>query len=86
MAAIFFLEQAEGDKVTPIGQGRAAALLYESATQVCARNWMTFSHEQLTIARRRLFENVCDLAKEIPAYKLEVSLEGDFWEKMEKVL
>jgi len=53
---------------------------------VCARNWMTLSGEQLAIARRRLFENVCDLAKEIPAYKLAVSLEGNFWEEMEKVL
>ena len=86
LSAIFLLEQAEADEVVPIGQGQAAALVYVSATQVCARNWMTISHEQLTIARKRLFENVCDLAKEIPAYKLKVSLEGDFWGEMEKVL
>jgi SynChlorMet cassette protein ScmC len=86
LSAIFFLEQAEGDQVAPIGQGRAAALVYASASQVCGRNWMTHSGEQLAIARKRLFENACDLAKEIPAYKLEVSLEGNFWEEMEEVL
>jgi len=86
MSAIFLLEQAEADQVTPIGQGRAAALLYESATQVCARNWMKLNREGLSIVRKRLFENVCDLATEIPVFKLQVTLEGRFWEEMERVL
>jgi SynChlorMet cassette protein ScmC len=86
LSAILFLEQAESDQVIPIGQGQAAALVYASTTQVCARNWMTLSREQLTTARKSVFESACDLAKEIPAYKLEVSLEGNFWEEMERVL
>lgn len=86
MSAIFFLEQAEADQVTPLGQGLAAALLYESAAQVCARNWVNLNREGLSIVRKRLFENVCDLATEIPVFKLQMSLEGSFWEEMEKVL
>jgi SynChlorMet cassette protein ScmC len=86
MSAIFFLEQADADQVIPIGQGRAAALLYESATQVCARNWMKLNREGLSVVRKRLFENVCDLATEIPVFKLRMTLEGKFWEEMERVL
>ena len=86
LSAIFFLEQAEADQLVPMGQGQAAALVYASARQVCARNWMTLSGEQLTITRKRLFENACELAKEIPAYTLRVSLEGNFWEEMEKAV
>ena len=86
MSAIFFLEQAEANQVIPIGKGRAAADLYESATQVCARNWMNLNRAGLSIVRKSLFENVCDLAKEIPVFKLQMTLEGRFWEAMEKVL
>lgn len=86
MSAIFFLEQADADQVIPIGQGRAAALLYESATQVCARNWMKLNREGLSVVRKKLFENVCDLATEIPVFKLRLTLEGKFWEEMERVL
>jgi SynChlorMet cassette protein ScmC len=86
LSAIFFLEQAETDQLVPMGQGQAAALVYASARQVCARNWMILSREQLIIVRKRLFENACDLAKEIPAYKLKVSLKGNFWEEMEKAV
>jgi hypothetical protein len=33
-----------------------------------------------------LFNNACELAKAVPAYILRVSLEGRFWEEMEKVI
>ena len=86
LSAIFFLEQAQADQVVPIGQGQAAALVYGSARQVCARNWIRYSRKQCIVERKRLFENACDLAREIPAYTLKVSLEGNFWEEMEKAM
>ena len=86
MSAIFFLEQSGANEVVPIGEGQAAVLLYQSATQVCSRNWMNLNREGLSILRKQLFENACDLVQKIPTFKLQVSLEGEFWEEMEKVL
>ena len=86
MSAIFFLEQSGADAVVPIGQGQASVLLYQSAMQVCSRNWMNLNRDGLSMLRKQLFENACDLVQRIPTFKLQVSLEGEFWEEMEKVL
>jgi SynChlorMet cassette protein ScmC len=85
-SAIFFLEQAEADEVVTVGQGQGAALVYQSATQVCARNWINLNSEKLSMLRKRLFDNSCDLAQRTPIFKLRVSLEGKFWEEMEAIL
>jgi SynChlorMet cassette protein ScmC len=86
LVAIFFLEQARTDEVVPVGQGEAAVLLYQSATQVCYRNWVKLNGSEIRPLRRKLFENACELARTIPSFKLRVSLKGRFWEEMEKVL
>ena len=86
ISAIFFLEQAGVDEVLPMGQGQAALLAYQSAIQVCHRNLMNLNREQMRVHKRKLFENACDLTKLIPAFKLKVSLVGQFWKEMEKVL
>jgi len=86
LAAILFLEQAETDEVVPIGQGQTAMLISRSATEVCHRDWVYLDCEEVRPLRERLFENACNLAKEIPAYNLRVSRKGRFWKEMEKVL
>jgi len=86
LEAIFFLEQARTDEVVPVGQGEAAVHLYQSATQVCYRNWVKLNREEIRPLRKKLFENACELAAAIPVFELRVSLNGRFWEKMEAVL
>lgn len=86
LGAIFFLEQARTDEIVPLGQGEAAVLLYESATQVCYRNWVKLNRDEIRPLRRKLFENTCELAATIPVFKLRVSLNGRFWEEIESVL
>ena len=34
----------------------------------------------------KIFLNACRIAKKIPTYKLKVSLNGRFWEKIEETL
>ena len=85
-SAIFFLEQAEADEVVTVGQGQGAALVYQSATQVCARHWINLNNEKLSMLRKRLFENCCDLAQRTPIFRLRLSLEGKFWEEIEAIL
>jgi SynChlorMet cassette protein ScmC len=86
ISALFFIAKAGADEVVHIGQGKAAVLLYEAATDVCnpiTRNMGTGETRELN---RLIFENSCRLAAEIPAFILRVSLSGQFWVEMEKVL
>jgi hypothetical protein len=43
------------------------------------------SEEERAI-KEKIFENACALAGTMPAFRLRVSLEGRFWEEMERVL
>ncbi len=86
LQGIFFLEQAEADIVEPMGEGRAAVLMTESAAQICEKFWRNLAEEDQKKRRTELFDNACEMAKSIPAYRLKMSLEGRFWEKMEEVI
>jgi SynChlorMet cassette protein ScmC len=86
LSAIFFLEQSETDEVISIGQGQAAIFIHQSATHVCQWRWINLDCEEERSLRKKLFGNAGELAKVIPAFKLRVSLNGRFWEEMEKVL
>jgi SynChlorMet cassette protein ScmC len=84
LTAVFFLEQSDSDEVIPLGQAQAAVRVFQSAMQVW--EWFNLKREQKEALRRRCFENACELAKAIPAFLLRVSLKGQFWQEMEKVL
>ncbi len=86
ISAVFFLEQAETDRVIPIGEGEASMLIKESSEQLFEKY---LRHKPDTIIRgfrKNLFDNACYLTKRIPTYRLMVSLNGCFWEKIEQVL
>jgi SynChlorMet cassette protein ScmC len=86
LSGIFFLQQSETDEVEPVGEGQAALLITESATQICEKFWRNADEEDQKEFREELFNNACEMAKKIPAYRLRVSLKGRFWEKIEQVL
>ena len=86
LSSIFFLEQAKIDDVIPMGQGKAAVLINQSAMQLCYRNWRNLDLEEKRELKKKLFDNACELSKTVPAFMLRVSLYGRFWEEIEKVL
>jgi len=86
LSAVFFLDRAGVDSVHPVGRGEAAVLLNQSATQVCARQMDRLDDEVRREWRKALFENASDLARSVPAFRLRVSPEGDFWREIETVL
>lgn len=86
LSAIFFLEQSDFDKVIRLGQGEAAVRVLQSAMQVWNGRGFHLDEEQKEALRRRCFENACELAQAVPAFLLCASLDGRFWEEMEKVL
>jgi SynChlorMet cassette protein ScmC len=86
LTALFFLEQNSTDEAIPIGQGQASILITESAEQVCQAAWRNLLPEEERKRKEKLFQNACALAQRTPAFRLRASLEGRFWEEMEKVL
>jgi SynChlorMet cassette protein ScmC len=83
---MFFLAQSDMDEVAPLGEGQASIHLNESALQICQKFCITLDEKNQRQFRTELFNNACNIAKQIPAYRLRVSLHGRFWEKMEKVI
>ena len=86
LSAIFFLEQGKTDEVISVGRGQASVRITESATQIYQATLRNLVNEEERAIKEKIFENACALANRIPAFRLRVSLEGRFWEQMEKVL
>ena len=85
LSAIFFLERAEADEVASLGRGQAAVRIVQSTMQVWDK-WFLLDAKEKGASRSTCFENACELAKAVPAFLLRVSLKGQFWKEMEKVL
>jgi len=86
LMAIFFLEQSTADEVVPLGDGETAVLLTDAIADSWRNFGMRYHGREKRPFRARVFENACELAKTVPAYRLKASLTGRFWEKMEEVL
>ena len=86
LQGIFFLEQAQHDRIEPIGAGHSVPLLVELSEQA---SW-SMAHGQGKDVVRKLrlqrFENICSLAKSKICYHLHLSLDGAFWEEIERVI
>ncbi len=86
LKGILFLEQARHDRIEPIEAGHSVSLLVELAEQI---SWF-MSHglgkDKVRSMRLQRFENICDLPKSVPCYRLYLSLEGAFWEEIERVI
>jgi len=86
LSAIFFLEKSEKVEVESIGRAQAAMQFNRLAREKLTRGSWSEDLEEKFRFTRRLFENVCDLVREIPSYTLRTNLTGRFWEQIEKVL
>ena len=86
LRALFFLEQAPADRVEPIGPGQAVCRLAALADQVSRQMLLYHPIEEVAAFNLQRFENLCALAKALPAFLLHVSLDGAFWRAMEQVL
>jgi SynChlorMet cassette protein ScmC len=83
---IFFLLQAANDRLERIGAGQAVCLLGESVEQASAFMAIRLCKKDLLALHLERFDNLCALAKNVPAYLLYISLTGNFWQEMGKVL
>lgn len=86
LSAIFFLDQSETDEVVPVGVGEAAILISESAIQVCRKFWRKSDKADERKHKKQIFDNACEITKNIPSFHLRATLHGKFWEEIEKAL
>ncbi len=85
LKAFFFLQHEPEDGVEPLA-GAKTALVIEKACKEALLPFDFFSPGHVTFQGRKLFANAVSLAAAVPAFRLRVSLEGRFWEKIDDVL
>ncbi|MEI7788007.1 MAG: SynChlorMet cassette protein ScmC [Chlorobiaceae bacterium] len=83
---IFFIEQSDIDASMRVGKGESIAFMNESSLQLLIRYLKIANEKKQRLLRRNLFDNCCEMAKKIPAFKLQVSRHGRFWEEIERSL
>lgn len=86
LKAVFFLEQAPKDEVLPF-EAPSEALLkcMEAAKQAWQPIWSKMERAERNAQSATLFDNLTPMARLIPAYRLQATLNGEFWKEIEKV-
>jgi SynChlorMet cassette protein ScmC len=86
ISAIFFLKKSQVDEVNSLNFSQSAPLIYKLSLPVFDRILESIDQNEYTIIKKLIFENACGIAQDIPAFILEASLEGKFWEAIDKAL
>jgi len=87
LRAIFFLAQTPSDQLEPVNATQATALTLESAVGLVRelRFVLTDANAARTLCAKGI-SAARALALAVPAYSLKLSLDGRFWEEIERVL
>jgi SynChlorMet cassette protein ScmC len=86
LKGVFFLSQAVEDRVESVGSGHAVSMLVECAEQNSRLMARGLSKEEKRALHLERFNNLCALARVIPAHVLHISLTGAFWQEIEQAL
>jgi SynChlorMet cassette protein ScmC len=84
--AVFFIHQSEEEIAELLGKGQAAVMMNEASVQTWRKYLRNVDDGFKRASHSNIFNNACNMASSIPAYKLGVSLHGRFWEEIERVL
>lgn len=86
ISSIFFLKKSQKDEVNALSFSQSAVLIYKLSLYMFDRILRSVDQDEYTLIKKLIFENACDIAKDIPAFILEASLEGKFWEAIDRAL
>lgn len=86
ISAIFFLKKSQKDEVNSLSFIQSAPLIYKLSLPVFDRILESIDQNEYITIKKLIFENACDIAQDIPAFILEASLEGKFWEAIDRAL
>lgn len=85
LQALFLLQKSVQDRYEPISPAKATVALTDACAQALKPLYMLNPRNSAAL-RSRIFDNAAALARTVPAFRLQVSLKGRFWEKIEEVL
>ena len=83
---IFLLAQAVEDRAERVGPGHAVSMLVECAGQATMFMPIGLFKEEVRALHVERFNNLCALARGVPAHVLHISLTGAFWQEIERAL
>ena len=86
LKGIFVLAQAAEDRAERVGPGHAVSMLVECARQASQFMPIGLFKEEVLALHLERFNNLCALARVIPAHVLHISLTGAFWKEIEQTL
>ena len=86
LAGIFFLSRSQRIQIDPVGSGKAACMLAESAEQTSISIPHMTDQDDLRAHRLERFENACLLARSVPCYALNLNLCDPFWHEIEQTI
>jgi SynChlorMet cassette protein ScmC len=86
LSAIFFIEQSSNDEVIPMKISHSSMNVMGSSLQVLEKYERTMSDEEKITSRKEAFSNAYEIAKNASCYSLCATLNGRFWEEIEKVI
>ena len=84
LKAVFFLTQADRDRIQAVDQGKALCLLLEHTQHFGFNTLRDLDDEMRRAIQLQRFDNACALVKVIPSYRLWISLTGAFWNEIER--
>ena len=74
------------DGIERLGRGESAVLINQSADQVCRRVLRAMDASERKSRRESIFASAANLAVSVPAFSLNISLNGRFWELIEDTI
>jgi SynChlorMet cassette protein ScmC len=86
LKAIFFLEQSPTDEAIPIGKGQSAMLIGKFSAPILSQTLQSMPNQESVKSKIQILDNAINIAKTIPAFTLQFSLTGKFWEVIEKTI
>jgi len=86
LRSIFFLSQSPSDRLEPVSATQAAALTMESAVGLAWEAYRLTDENTAKALSSYGVRAAQALASAVPAYSLKVSLQGRFWDEIERVL
>ncbi len=85
LRAVFFLDRAPSDRLEPVNATQATAMTLESAANLAGAAQLTDVNAARTLSSEGL-SAAKSLVSAVPAFSLKLSLDGRFWEEIERVL
>jgi len=86
LRCVFFLDHAQKDRITSIEPVQAVGSLLGSAEQGMTLTLRKLGEAGTRAIRSHRFDNIWDLFRAVPCYRLHLSRTGEFWHEIERAI